>query len=48
MLAVSLNWQKPSKESKQFLFNYIGGADALELPIPMMNILNGGSHVIIV
>ena len=33
-----------AKESEQFLFNYIGGVDALELPIPMMNILNGGSH----
>ena len=45
MLAVSLACAKAAaKESKQFLFNYIGGADALELPIPMMNILNGGSH----
>ena len=45
MLAVSLACAKAAaKESKQFLFNYIGGTDALELPIPMMNILNGGSH----
>ena len=45
MLAVSLACAKAAaKESKQFLFNYIGGVDALELPIPMMNILNGGSH----
>ena len=45
MLAVSLACAKAAaKESEQFLFNYIGGADALELPIPMMNILNGGSH----
>ena len=44
MLAVSLACAKAAaKESEQFLFNYIGGADALELPIPMMNILNGGS-----
>ena len=42
MLAVSL--YSKAKESEQFLFNYIGGVDALELPIPMMNILNGGSH----
>ncbi len=26
------------------LYRYIGGADAKELPLPMMNILNGGSH----
>ena len=45
MLAVSLACAKAAaKESKQFLFNYIGGTDAIELPIPMMNILNGGSH----
>ena len=45
MLAVSLACAKAAaEESKQFLFNYIGGTDALELPIPMMNILNGGSH----
>ena len=26
------------------LFRYLGGADAQELPVPMMNILNGGKH----
>ncbi|MDE0301256.1 MAG: phosphopyruvate hydratase [Candidatus Poribacteria bacterium] len=26
------------------LYRYIGGADAKKLPLPMMNILNGGSH----
>lgn len=26
------------------LFRYIGGANAVTLPIPMMNIINGGSH----
>ena len=26
------------------LYRYIGGANAKELPLPMMNILNGGSH----
>jgi enolase len=26
------------------LFAYIGGADARELPVPMMNVLNGGQH----
>ena len=28
----------------QMLYNYIGGVNARTLPIPMMNILNGGSH----
>ena len=26
------------------LYNYLGGVNAKELPIPMMNILNGGKH----
>jgi enolase len=26
------------------LFQYIGGANAKELPVPMMNVLNGGMH----
>lgn len=26
------------------LYNYIGGVDAKRLPVPMMNILNGGKH----
>ena len=26
------------------LYNYIGGINATELPVPMMNILNGGKH----
>ena len=26
------------------LFQYIGGANAKELPVPMMNVLNGGAH----
>ena len=45
MLAVSLACAKAAAhESEQALFNYIGGENAKELPIPMMNILNGGSH----
>ncbi len=31
-------------ESDQPLFRYIGGVNANTLPVPMMNILNGGSH----
>ncbi|MCF8349158.1 MAG: phosphopyruvate hydratase [Bacteroidales bacterium] len=30
--------------TNQQLFRYIGGVNARTLPIPMMNILNGGSH----
>ena len=26
------------------LFRYLGGAEARVLPVPMMNILNGGAH----
>jgi len=45
MLAVSLACAKAAAlESGQPLYNYIGGVNARELPIPMMNILNGGSH----
>ena len=45
MLAVSLACAKAGAEvSNQSLFNYIGGDKLLEMPIPMMNILNGGSH----
>ncbi len=45
MLAVSLACARAAaKESNKNLFTYLGGKDAIELPIPMMNILNGGSH----
>ena len=45
MLAVSLACAKAAaEESGQSLYSYIGGVNARELPIPMMNILNGGSH----
>ncbi len=33
-----------AQETGQPLFRYIGGVNACTLPIPMMNILNGGSH----
>ena len=33
-----------AQETNQYLFRYIGGVNAKTLPIPMMNILNGGSH----
>ncbi len=33
-----------AQETNQPLFRYVGGVNANLLPIPMMNILNGGSH----
>jgi len=33
-----------AQETGQSLFRYVGGVNAHTLPIPMMNILNGGSH----
>jgi enolase len=33
-----------AQESGQSLYRYIGGVNAHILPVPMMNILNGGSH----
>ena len=45
VLGVSLACAKAAaKEKNKNLFAYIGGKDANTLPIPMMNILNGGSH----
>lgn len=33
-----------AQESGQYLYRYVGGVNANTLPIPMMNIINGGSH----
>ncbi|MFO8129447.1 MAG: phosphopyruvate hydratase [Bacteroidales bacterium] len=45
MLGVSLAVaHAAAQETGQFLYRYLGGANATLLPIPMMNILNGGSH----
>lgn len=45
MLAVSMAVAKAAAQStNQYLFNYVGGVNAKILPIPLMNILNGGSH----
>lgn len=44
-LAVSIAVAKAAANSLGLsLYNYIGGINANELPIPMMNILNGGKH----
>jgi enolase len=45
MLAVSLALAKAAAlEANLPLYRYVGGTNACVLPIPMMNILNGGAH----
>ncbi|MDR3543752.1 MAG: phosphopyruvate hydratase [Desulfosporosinus sp.] len=45
ILGVSLATAKAAAESLGLpLYQYLGGVNAKELPVPMMNILNGGSH----
>ena len=45
ILGVSLAVAKAAAaEAGLPLYQYIGGANAKELPLPMMNVLNGGSH----
>ena len=45
ILGVSLAVAKAAAESLgTSLYNYIGGVNAKTLPVPMMNILNGGAH----
>ena len=45
MLAVSMAVAKAAAEEAALpLFRYIGGTNAKTLPVPMMNILNGGAH----
>ncbi len=45
ILGVSLAAMKAAAESTELtLYSYIGGANAHLLPVPMMNILNGGAH----
>jgi enolase len=45
MLAVSMAAAKAAAEEAALpLFRYIGGTNAKVLPMPMMNILNGGAH----
>lgn len=45
ILAVSLaNAQAAALASSKPLFSFLGGEDAVTLPVPMMNIINGGEH----
>ena len=45
ILGVSLACAKAAASEKNIsLFKYLGGLEAFTMPVPMMNILNGGSH----
>jgi len=45
LLGVSLAIAKASAlETKQPLYRYLAGSDSLSMPVPMMNIINGGAH----
>ncbi|MET0658653.1 MAG: phosphopyruvate hydratase [Steroidobacteraceae bacterium] len=45
LLAVSLaTAHAQARETKQSLFRYLGGPGPKTLPVPMMNIINGGAH----
>lgn len=45
LLAVSLaNAQAGARQAGEMLYAYLGGGDAVTLPVPMMNIINGGAH----
>lgn len=45
ILAVSIAAARAAAESLDLpLYRFLGGANAIKLPVPMMNILNGGAH----
>ena len=45
ILGVSLATAKAAAESTELtLYSYLGGCNASHLPVPMMNIMNGGAH----
>ncbi|KXW56329.1 phosphopyruvate hydratase [Ferrovum sp. PN-J185] len=45
ILAVSLATAKAAAEEAGLpLYRYLGGANAIEMPVPMMNVINGGAH----
>ncbi len=45
LLAVSLAVAKAAgEESGLPLYRYLGGAGGMQLPVPMMNVINGGAH----
>jgi enolase 1/2/3 len=45
MLAVSLAAAKAAAEDSGLpLYRYLGGAGSMQMPVPMMNVINGGAH----
>jgi enolase len=45
MLAVSMASAKAAAEETGLpLYRYLGGSGAMQLPVPMMNVINGGAH----
>jgi len=45
LLGVSMaNAHAAANANSQMLYEYLGGSEAVNLPVPMMNIINGGSH----
>ncbi len=45
LLAVSMAAAKAAANDLQIpLYRYLGGAGAMQMPVPMMNIINGGAH----
>ena len=45
ILSVSLACAKTAAKALQMpLYRYVGGVNAVTIPVPMMNILNGGAH----
>jgi enolase len=47
ILAVSMAVAKAASDALELpLFRYLGGVSARTLPVPMMNILNGGKHAV--
>ncbi len=45
ILAVSLATAKAAAEEAGLpLYRYLGGAAAVQMPVPMMNVINGGAH----
>ncbi|MDB5776477.1 MAG: phosphopyruvate hydratase [Herbaspirillum sp.] len=45
MLAVSMAVAKAAAEEAGLpLYRYLGGSGAMQMPVPMMNVINGGAH----
>ncbi|MFN0161834.1 MAG: phosphopyruvate hydratase [Burkholderiales bacterium] len=45
LLAVSMaNARAAAEETGLPLYRYLGGSGAMQLPVPMMNVINGGAH----